>query len=54
MDVVKHPQGYYVVGTWTFDEDDADLGWIDEAITAWTAWRDFVVANHIPKGEYSE
>lgn len=37
------PRGWWEVGDWTFDADeDADITYIDEAIAAWTAWRNIV------------
>lgn len=34
----------YRVGDWSFEEDDKDLKYIDQAIEAWTAWRAYVAA----------
>lgn len=35
--------GYdYRVGEWSFDESDKNLAYIDSAIDAWIAWRDYV------------
>lgn len=28
--------------TWTFEDEDMDLRYIDAAIDAWTMWRDYV------------
>lgn len=33
---------FYRVGEWCFDEEDKDLAYIDSAIAAWTAWREYV------------
>lgn len=29
--------------TWTFDEEEADLEYIETAIMAWQTWRDYVI-----------
>lgn len=36
--------------TWTYDESDRDLNDIDDAIEAWTIWRDYVQADML-KGQ---
>ena len=33
---------HYEVGGWSFDDEDKDLRYIDSAIAAWSAWRDYV------------
>lgn len=37
---------YYRVGNWSFDEEDKNIAYIDEAIAAWTAWREYVQKEH--------
>lgn len=34
----------YRVGNWSFEDEDKDLVYIDQAIEAWTAWRAYVAA----------
>jgi len=38
---VRLPNGEY----WTFENEDKDISYIDDAIEAWTAWREYVVAD---------
>lgn len=50
MTVTSNGLWYEVSGlsdgnTWTFDESDRDLSYIDSAIQAWTEWREFVMKN---------
>lgn len=33
--------------TWTFDPEDRDIAVIDEALYAWSRWRDYVEENHV-------
>ena len=35
---------FYRVGDWSFDDEDKDLAYIDGAIAAWTAWREYVLS----------
>lgn len=36
--------GFFDVESWSFSfEEDGDLGYIDQAIRAWTAWRAFIL-----------
>lgn len=30
-------------GTWSFDEEEADLSYIESTIRAWQTWRDYVI-----------
>ena len=39
---IQEHSGIYFVGGWSFDEDDKDLRYIDDAIAAWSAWREYV------------
>lgn len=43
--VTRNQSGWWEVGDWGFDDDDADLEYINGAIDAWTIWRDYVAAN---------
>jgi len=44
--------GLYEVEGWSFDlEEEGDLEYIDRAIRAWTAWREFVAQQHATGGQ---
>lgn len=45
MSEVTYNGYWYEVGGWSFDEKDRDLAYIDQALEAWSRWRDFVEAN---------
>jgi hypothetical protein len=44
MAEVRYDNGIYWVGNWSFDEDEIhDINAMDEAIEAWTAFRDYAI-----------
>lgn len=49
LEVIHHyadtEDEFYEVGIFTFDQEDKDLGYIDGAIAAWTAWREYVAGS---------
>jgi hypothetical protein len=44
MNEVTYNGHFYEVGGWSFDESDKDIAYIDQALEAWSRWRDYVVA----------
>jgi len=50
MSVTPHPElpGFYNVNSWSFTlEDDGDVEYVDEAIEAWTEWREFLLRREV-------
>lgn len=45
VEVTERSPGIYEVGGWSFDEENMDIPYIDSAIAAWTAWREYVAAS---------
>lgn len=42
---------FYQVGEWSFDSSDADLAYIDNALEAWSRWRDYVAEGYVHKDD---
>ena len=45
---VTYDNGIYRAGNWSFDQEELhDIGYLDEAIEAWTAFRDYAIKTRL-------